>query len=135
MPYQETAFRRQKALLWPKTGTDRYGQPTQGPAQEIEVRWNNNLKSTLDRDGNEIAVDAVAIVAQDITEGSIMWLGHSIWAYAEWFGISGTGSGSGSVGTATELMEVVSFRKVKDLKGRAIKRTVGLARYKDQLND
>lgn len=71
--------------------------------------------------GNRIAVDARVVVNQDIDIGSLMWEGTQ----EEWE--MGTGSG----GIDDEIMQVVTFNKATDVKGRRIRREVGLMKYRD----
>lgn len=119
MPQQERSFRRQKALLWLATGTDRFGQPTVTTTPvEIKVRWNTNRAERLAPDGTTVTVDGTAVVDQIIPIDSLMWLG----TLEEWLG---TGSGL----TDTELCVVKTFRDTPDLKARASFKEAGLMRY------
>lgn len=124
MPNQETSHRFQTALLWPYAGIDDYGQPiVSSTPQEIRVRWEHTRTEMTDPQGNTIVVDATAVVAQKVTIGSEMWLGD----YADdWLG---TGSGSG--GDDDEVMRVVAYDEVPDVKGRVKWRQVGLQRKSD----
>ena len=123
MPTPELSHRLQKAVLWQKTGIDRYGQPTVGAPVEIFVRWNDVRREVLDKEGNTIALDATAVVAQTIEVGSRMWLG----ALANWVG-------TGSVGNEDDVCYVKTYNETPDLKNRIAMRTVGLMRYKDNPN-
>lgn len=117
MPAQETICRHQKAVLWAANGFDDYGEPKVDAAAEITVRWEEGLREAVDPNGNTIAVDAVAVVDQDIVVGSIMWLGLK------------DDLATPPVG----LKQVVSFSKIPDVKGRVFRRTVGLIRYSNEL--
>lgn len=111
------------AVLWPATGGyDKQGQPVLGDPVQLDypngVRWLNKLAYKLDPAGNVIAVDATAVVNQDIPIHSRMWLG----ALADWYG-------TGSADTHDQnLMTVKTFDKTDDTKGRFSRRTVGLMR-------
>lgn len=124
MPTPEVAYLRQKAVLWPARFYDDYGQPKIDSSVEIKVRWITKRSETLDPQGNTVQLDATVVVDRDIAIGSTMWLGK----LADWYG---TGSG----GDASEVMQVVTFAKTPDLKGRAIRREVGLMRFRDSLPD
>lgn len=117
----ETMDRTQKAVLWAKSTTvDDYGQPTVSSPVEITVRWNTQQADALDSQGRPITLDASVVVDREIEIGSQMWEGE----LADWLG---TGSG----GTDSEVMEVVTYSEAKDLKGRYTRREVGLKRFRD----
>lgn len=120
MPAIETAYRRQKAVLWPWSGYDSYAEPLRGEPVEIDVRWLNKSREVPGPQGSPITVDATAVVDREIVVGSLMWLGE----LADWYG-------TGSAGDDTALMEVVAYGEVPDLKGRDIRRTVGLVYFRD----
>jgi hypothetical protein len=122
MPAPERRGRYQKAVLWEKTGRDRYNEPTTAAPVEISVRWENRASQQLDPQGNTIRVDATVIVNQDIAIGSVMWEGELL-----------DFIGTGSDGTDTQTMEVVTNNVIPDLKNRARLRTVGLVFYRDTL--
>lgn len=112
----------QKAVLWSKSGTDRYGDPLRGSPSEISVRWVVTHRQASDPQGNPITIDAQVSTSQDIVVGSVMWLGE----LADWYG-------SGSGGVDDEVMEVVTRNRVPDLKGRVTRYEYGLAKYRDTL--
>jgi hypothetical protein len=120
MPPIETAYRRQKAVLWALEGYGADGEQIVASPVELTVRWINKTKSMPGPDGKPIAVDAFVIVDQDIDVDSTMWEG----SLEDWYE-------SGSGGEDSSVMEVVAFNKTPDLKGRHFRRTVGLAFYKD----
>lgn len=124
MPSIETAFRRQKAILFMKVGVDDYGQAlvTDEPV-EIDVRWNKKRGMLRDPQGNEVAIDGYAVVAQTIEVGSQMWLGELN---------DFLGTGSGSAGYETEVMEVVDYKETPDIKNRNLRRTVALRKFRDE---
>lgn len=105
--------------MWPFTGYDSYGQPTVGQPVQIPVRWIFEKREAVDPKGNTITLDGTVIVARDIDIGSHMWLGE----LADWYG-----TGSGSNFPDELLYEVKTFQKTPDIKGRAIRRIVGIMR-------
>lgn len=117
MPNPESTHRKQKAVLRAASGFDDYGEAKVTAAVEIDVRWENRRDEVLDANGNTIGVDATVVVNQDIAIGSIMWLGL-LKNFSAPF---------------TNLMEVVTFNKVPDIKGRKFRRVVNLIRYSDQI--
>jgi hypothetical protein len=123
MPSPELSHRYQAALLWNVTGVDRYGQRTVAPPVQVRVRWNHNRTEMLDPHGNQTTLDASVIVAQEVTIGSLMWLG----LLSDWYG---TGSGTGGVGGDDELMEVKTSKRVPDIKNRFQQRELGLMRFR-----
>lgn len=126
MPPIETAHRPQKALLWSVQGVNDRGNPTvdRGNPTELDVWWATGRTEALDPQGNTVAIDAAVVVDRHVPVGSAMWLGSE----AEWLG-----SGTGSAGEATEVMQVVTYNEAPDLKGRNYRRVVGLIRYGDSL--
>jgi hypothetical protein len=123
MPPPEVSHRTQWAVLWPATGYDDQGEVTVGDPVEIKVRWTIGRGETTDKLGNTIALDASAVVDRVIVAESNMWLGR----LEDWYG------SNGSAGDSTELMRVVTYSEVKDIRGNATFRTVGLKRYRDAL--
>lgn len=127
MPQMETAYRMQKAVYWAADGVDDFGEPrvVSNPVQ-LDVRWVNKRAKAMDAQGNMVALDATAVVDRAIDPGSKMWLGE----LADWYG---TGSGSGETDNDSELMEVATYDETVDLKGRNVRRMVGLVKYKHDL--
>ncbi|KKN70648.1 hypothetical protein LCGC14_0429210 [marine sediment metagenome] len=117
MPPIETISRHQKAVLWAANGFDDFGEPKVDAATEITVRWQEGLQEAVDPNGNTIALDAVVVVNQDVTVGSIMWLGKK----------------DDLASPPVDLKQVVSFSKIPDVKGRVFRRKVGLIRYSNEL--
>lgn len=109
----ETAFRRQKAVLWPLSSIDGYGEATTSTPIELLVRWVDKKDRMKGPNGEDVETDAQVVVDRDIAIGSLMWLG----ALVDW-----TGSG--------EVAEVVAKTSTPSLKGTRFRRIVGLRRYK-----
>lgn len=123
MPSLETKDRRQAALLFARTGSDDYGEPTVAEPIEIRVRWNTKRTEVQDANGSTIALDAVVVVDRVISIGSRMWLGEE----ADWYG-----TGSGTDESQDQEMHVVrTYDEVKDVKARHTRRTVGLSKFRD----
>ena len=123
MPALEVMDLNQRAVLWPRKGTDLNGQPTVDVAlrREIKVRWNAKSHEVLAADGSTIAADGLVVVKQDVAVGSILWLG----ALDD---IPGT-----SYVPQSGLMQVIRFNDTKDLKGRFTRRTLSVMRWNDRL--
>lgn len=126
MPPLETMDLKQRAVVWPLVGTDRYGEPTVSDTpREVPVRWTWTRREMTDPQGNTIVVDAQAVVNEDIKVGSLMWLSTlddlpagTGWSLSEF---------------DEELMRVVTTSKGTDLKNRFTRRTLGLSRFRDTL--
>lgn len=119
MPALELSGRHQKAVLWAANGYDDYGQPEVDAAIEITVRWETGLREAIGPQGGPIAFDGLAVVDREIAVGSIMWLGAL----------------AALPSPATDLKQVVDYTETPDIKARAIRRTVKLAKYSDTLPD
>jgi hypothetical protein len=120
MPTIEAFDRYQTAVLWVKTGVDRYGAPVVSEPIEVRVRWNTKRTEGTDALGNPIALDAQVVVDRVIPVDSQMWLG----SLSHWYG-------TGSAGQDDEVMFVRTFDRVLDVKGRVARMQVGLSRFRD----
>lgn len=120
----ESAFRRQKAVLWVAVGVNDHGEATYSTPIQITVRWNNKQSQVNGPQNVPVMVDALAVVDREIPTGSLMWKGP----ITEWYG---TGSGPGE----TSIMEVVAYNETPDIKGRSLRRTVGLTFFRGTLPD
>jgi len=124
MPPLEVSDRFQDAVLWRLAGYDKSGNSTVFPAPvPLKVRLVRKQTEMLDPKGNTVAVDATAVVDRDIGVGSILWEGC-----VEDLDIEGTAMPSPS-----GLLEIKAFSKTPDVRGREVRRTIGLMRYKDKL--
>ncbi len=132
MPALEVTDLNQLALLWPATGFDSFGQPVVGAPVEIPVRWLTKRREVLDAKGDKIALDATAVVRQEVPMGSHVWLAppgtRKGQALNVWYG-------TGSSGVPNELMEVKTFNLTPDLKARNQRRELGLMRLHDSVSD
>lgn len=118
------SYLRQTATLWPAGDPEASGVRTVGDPEEIRVRWVSGRSEDVDREGNTIALDATATVAQAIAIGSIMALG----TLADWGEV-----GTGDVSELGDLMEVIDYKETPDLKARHVQRSVSLKRYRGTL--
>ena len=127
MPPIETAWRYQKAVLWPaltrrgRALTDKNGvvRVDLSAPVELSVRWEWGYREILDANGNTVAVNATVVVDRDVVVGSRMWQGE----LEDWVG---TGSG----GDAEEVLMVAVVDKAEDIKGIHTRRELGLVRYR-----
>jgi hypothetical protein len=70
-----TKMRKQKAVYWPPSTYDAYGQPTMGTAVQIDCRWEDKSEQFLDANGQEQLSNAIVYVSQDVALGGMLWLG------------------------------------------------------------
>lgn len=117
MPALEVHDCHQDAVLWVRTGQNRYGRPITANPVGVKVRWIWTKKEVTDSTGNTVAIDAVAVVKQSIAIGSLMWLGKL----------------ADLPTPPVDVMQVISAPETSDIKNRFVRRTVNLARYSDSL--
>jgi hypothetical protein len=123
MPDMELAFRTQKACLWAAAGVSDEGEPVRAAAPvELAVRWQTRRDEAGDPLTGVVGRDGTVVLDRDVAVGSVLWEG----SLAD---LAALPAGTGP----TPLLEVVSTTKTPDLKGRAVRRTAGLRRYKDVL--
>jgi|LSQX01.1.fsa_nt_gb hypothetical protein len=115
MPF---ARRHQKAVTWARSGYGRDGQPIVSSPTEIDVRWESGLAQEVRPVSNPIAIDVTLWTSEDLTSGSMVWLGSE-----------------DELGTAdpTEVYEVVEVQKIPDVKGRVYERVALLSRFRESL--
>ena len=130
MPPIEVRDCPQDAVLWPILGYNDEGQavvsdePIALNAVEGRgVRWLQKRREALDAQGNTVLLDATAIVERRIDPGSNMWLGS----------IGDLPPGTSFQGELDELHYVATYKETPDIKGREVRRTVGLVRFRDAL--
>lgn len=115
MPAIELSNRRQTAVVWltPIGGSfNAYGESQIGEASEILVRWEDEK--------SEVGKKATVYVSQEIPEGSVMWKGRLNQLPA-------------SPEKPKNLMQVVQYNEIPDVKGRSIQRVVRLVLLGSQL--
>lgn len=115
--------RTQDAVLWPFAGSYAAdGRPQCNTPVDVQVRWNTIRREATDPQGNTVMLTAEAVVDRVIDPGAVMFLG----SYEDFLG---TGSGSGL--DDSELHQVITYQEMTDLRGREMRRTVGLMRFRD----
>jgi len=117
MPAIEVMERNQKTVLWAYVSRDEYGSPTVSSAVEIDVRWEVTNGLLMDPLGKPVAYDAWVVVGQEVSIGSIMWLGCL----------------DDLPTTPTNLFTVVGNVAIPDIKNREVFRPILLVRYSDTL--
>lgn len=120
MPQLEVVDFIHYAVLWVVTGRDRYVKPVYATPVEVRCRWIQTKKEKVDAQGNTIAIDAQVYVGRDIPIASLMWFGRLTEL-------------DGDQSPLSDVMQVVTFPKTPDLKGRNHRRMVNLMRYADAL--
>lgn len=121
MPAFETMDLHDTAVLWVRSGKDKYNEPTVTAPIEVMVRWTFTDSRMVNKNGDEVQLDAEVVVSRDVPYDSLLWLG----TLSDWQGV-------GSGGQDTELMQVKVKRYAQDIKGRNTRRTLGLMRYKNK---
>lgn len=116
MTQLEVSDLKDRAVLWAAGELpDIYGQPRAQDPIEIPVRWVAQSREMQDPAGNTIMVDVTAVVSQAVAVGSTMW--HGRLSRLDELEVN-------------DVLRVAAFSEVPDLKGRNLRRTLGLARYK-----
>lgn len=122
MPPLESMDRKEKGVLWVRTGTSPTGGAiVSATPEEIDVRWVNAQTEVLDPHGNRVALDGTAVTDRMIPIGSILWQGSLD-------DITGTGS---AAYPTSGLLEVKMSSSIKDIKGRNTKYSAGFLKYND----
>lgn len=112
----------QYAIVWARTGQDRYGEPTRDGGTEIRARWEWKKSSGMDAQANKVLLDAQVVVDRDIPLYSIMFEGRLT-------DFIGTGSGD----PGQDLVEVLTIDIVPDINGREYRRTLGVKKFRGTL--
>lgn len=79
-----------------------------------------------DKEGNNIQLEGTVILAQDATDGDLLWRG----TLDDWNLAFLT---AGSLSTPSEVMQVKSFDWGPDVKARNIMRQYGIMRYREKI--
>lgn len=135
MPPIETFHRHDAALLWPVVGRDAYGEPLrQETPDEIMTRWEighagfystGGRKEVLDPRTQSTSEEAIVVVDRYVEVGSLIWKG----TLEEWLG---NGTGSGSAAEDNNLLQVVIYSEIPDLKGRNIRRICTCMKFRQE---
>jgi len=116
MPAPEISSRTQNCVLWPFSDFDDHGRYTVAAPVDIKVRWEETRREIRKPDGVLVSIESTAYVDRAIVPNSLMWLGT----------IANLPSTSLF---PDNLKQVVTYSDVPDIKGRAHRRMVTLARY------
>lgn len=122
MPPLELEQRNQDAVVWAFDSFDSHGQIRVTAPEEIRVRWEWTWNRVSDPKGNNVTIDAEIVADADYPVGSLLWLG----TLDDWYG-------SGSGGANNGLVEVVTFRRIPDDKGRNTRRSLMCRRFRNTL--
>lgn len=117
MPPFETADRRQKVVVWVKSGVDSYGQDTITAAVEKTVRLVKGFSDSFEQEGRTITVNAQLVTNEDLALGSQVWEG-TLTDLPE---------------TPTDLWTIVRRSITPDLKARFTRYTFDLSRHSDSV--
>lgn len=130
MPALEGMGRHQKAVLWEKTGVDRYGETVRATPVELDVRWEEGSTDMLLPDGTKVKLEGVVVTNRAVPEGSLMWLAPNaaLSPLEQWYG-------TGSAGDDSGVMMVHSKDTAPDLKGRNVRYELNMVKYRDTLPD
>lgn len=113
----ENASLTSKAVLWEAAGHDRHGKVQVSAAVEIDCRWEEGRRASVDVQGTPIAVDVTMFVDQEVAAESIVWHGELV----------------DLPSPPTGLYQVVLVNYTPDIKGIETQRDVGLKKYSDSL--
>ena len=118
MPVIEVMNLFRKAVLWTKSGVNDYGVATvEIDPIEINSRWETAPTESGASDNEVQSSQSSVIVDRDIEVGSVIWLGTLADLPAP----------------ESQLMQVMSFTKVPDIKCRKFHRSVMVKRFTDSL--
>ncbi len=117
MPAFEGMDRRDVAVYWPKTGVDKFNEPTRGTPCQIRLNWSADKRVQRLPDGTNVDMEGTAVVGQVMCLGDIVWLGRL------------SDFDPDAIPAGNPLMHVVRFKEDADIKGRHVYRTVTLAKF------
>ena len=118
MPPIETRKRKQDAVLWAYSGSDRDGDITVSSTKiALKVRWQIGKVQQRNTDSELVTVDGLAVVDREIAVHSIMWKGKV----------------ADAVEPYSNLWEVVDYSEIPSLKANRFRRIVLLNRYSNEL--
>jgi hypothetical protein len=111
------------AVLWVKSPAraDSYGRIKLEAKEEIPCRWIDSEYQATSGNSDAKSVTATVFVDRRIELGSIM--------------AKGTLAQLSEIPSNRDLHEVIRYTEVPDVKGRAVRRSVTLAKYNDILPD
>jgi len=100
-----TRFLKQKAVYWARAGQDVHANPTYSAGVEVSCRWESSDEEVVGPDETKIVSHHLALVDQDMINGSLIWLGE----LASW-----TGSDPPTAST-TDVFSILSLSKIPDM--------------------
>lgn len=65
----------QTCVYWPRSGTDRYGNPTSGTAVELACRWETKVSNAISHDGVQYTQSATVYLKDSVTVDGRLYLG------------------------------------------------------------
>jgi hypothetical protein len=69
-------MRKQDAVYWPRTGTDRFGKPVLGEPIAVKCRWEEKgVLYNFGKAGEQAVSNAEIYVDQELDEGGYIWKG------------------------------------------------------------
>lgn len=114
----------ERAILWIVSRIDREGFPLVASPVEICVRWEEGQQEMLRPDGEKDVTDVTIATNRNIPLGSIIWEGSEE-------------DLEDAVGTSlipeSDVYEVVTRNRGKDILGTVTRYEFGIKRYKDTL--
>jgi len=115
MPPIESQSIHQKAVRWPKIGTNEFNETTVSAGVEIAVRWQSSVSDSRDPQATKLDADAVVLVkkSQVVAVGDVLR----------------SGSLASVPSPPDDLYEVVGVFKDPDIKARHTATRVALKRY------
>jgi|TARA_R110000824_G_scaffold89320_4_gene219050 hypothetical protein len=120
MPPIETSDRHDYLVIWTSAGHTRTGDKTVNTGTQLQVRWEDEISGNRPDKSDEEQYDAKIIVAEDVAIGSIVWQGMLTDLPIP-------------IPTVTSLYEVISFKKVPDVKGRNLRRICLVKKWSNTL--
>ena len=102
----------QKAVVWTITGRNRFGEYTVTTGREISVRVEKALTESLDPQGNKVTYPMIMYVGETLTIGDLVWVGEA----------------DDLPSPVTDVMQVVDYEEIPDIKGNNFVRSVTLQR-------
>lgn len=113
----EQADLHQKAVLWTAHGDDRYGTFKIDLPVEINVRWEKGTRENLNPTTSAVAVTGRVFVDRAIPLKSILWLGKLV----------------DLPSPKRDLVQVVDYSEIPDVKNRHARREVSVIAYNETL--
>jgi hypothetical protein len=114
----ETTGLTQKAVLWEFSGgVDDYGKACVDGPKEIDVRWEHTRKKSASSETDAEQVVARIIVDRLIAPNSLLWRGKIVDLPPD----------------PKDLVKVVEYREIPDVKGRNLRRSVFVSKYSNNI--